>query len=57
MVKFKNRNYSQMEGREELFERERHQEPVAGWLLIALRSPDGVVETGLCMGPPERKAP
>jgi hypothetical protein len=27
----KNRNYSQMEGREELFERERHKEPVAGW--------------------------
>ena len=29
--KIKNRNYSQMEGREELFERERHKEPVAGW--------------------------
>jgi len=29
--KIKNRNYSQMQGREELFERERHQEPVAGW--------------------------
>ena len=27
--KIKNRNYSQ--GREELFERERHKEPVAGW--------------------------
>jgi hypothetical protein len=26
-------------------------------LLIALRSPDGVVETGLCMGPPEKNAP
>lgn len=26
-----NREYSQMVGREELFERERHQEPVAGW--------------------------
>src|SRR5215469_12947910 len=26
-----NREYSQMAGREELFERERHQEPVAGW--------------------------
>ena len=25
------RNYSQMQGREELFERERHREPVAGW--------------------------
>jgi ATP-dependent DNA ligase len=25
--KIKNRNYSQMEGREELFERERHREP------------------------------
>jgi bifunctional non-homologous end joining protein LigD len=29
--KIKNRNYSQMAGREELFERERRQEPVAGW--------------------------
>jgi len=29
--KIKNRNYSQMEGREKLFERERHQEPVSGW--------------------------
>jgi hypothetical protein len=24
-------NYAQMQGREELFERERHREPVAGW--------------------------
>jgi AbiU2 len=29
--KIKNRNYSQMQGREELFERERHKEPVACW--------------------------
>src|SRR5256712_4595344 len=29
--KILNREYSQMLGREELFERERHQEPVAGW--------------------------
>jgi bifunctional non-homologous end joining protein LigD len=29
--KIRNREYSQMAGREELFERERHQEPVAGW--------------------------
>jgi len=29
--KIKNPKYSQMEGREELFERERHTEPVAGW--------------------------
>jgi ATP-dependent DNA ligase len=29
--KIKNRNYSQMAGREKLFERERHREPVAGW--------------------------
>ena len=28
--KIKNRNYSQMQGREELFERERHKEPVRG---------------------------
>jgi bifunctional non-homologous end joining protein LigD len=30
-VKIKNRGYSQMAGREELFNRERHREPVAGW--------------------------
>jgi len=29
--KIRNREYSQMAGREELFERERHQEPVPGW--------------------------
>ena len=29
--KIKNRNYSQMEGREKVFERERHKEPVPGW--------------------------
>ena len=29
--KIKNRSYSQMQGREELFERERHKEPAAGW--------------------------
>ena len=30
-LKIRNRSYSQMEGREELFERERHREPVPGW--------------------------
>ena len=34
--KIRNRGYSQMVGREELFERERHQEPVAGWHSCAL---------------------
>jgi bifunctional non-homologous end joining protein LigD len=29
--KIRNRGYSQMAGREELFERDRHREPVAGW--------------------------
>jgi bifunctional non-homologous end joining protein LigD len=29
--KIKNRNYSQMQGREELFNRERHSEPTPGW--------------------------
>jgi bifunctional non-homologous end joining protein LigD len=29
--KILNRNYSQKDGREELFDRERHQEPVPGW--------------------------
>jgi ATP-dependent DNA ligase len=34
--KIRNRGYSQMVGREELFERERHQEPVAGWHTCAI---------------------
>src|SRR6266702_1375860 len=34
--KILNREYSQMQGREELFERERHSEPVAGWHVCAL---------------------
>jgi bifunctional non-homologous end joining protein LigD len=34
--KILNRGYSQKDGREELFERERHQEPVAGWHTCAL---------------------
>src|SRR5438445_4052484 len=29
--KIRNRGYSQMQGREQLFERERHKEPVPGW--------------------------
>jgi len=29
--KIKNQHYSQMAGREELFERERHREPIPGW--------------------------
>jgi ATP-dependent DNA ligase len=34
--KILNREYSQKNGREELFERERHQEPVPGWHSCAL---------------------
>jgi len=34
--KILNREYSQKDGREELFERERHQEPVAGWHCCAI---------------------
>jgi len=34
--KIRNRGYSQMVGREELFERDRHSEPVAGWHVCAL---------------------
>ena len=33
--KIRNRAYSQMVGREELFERDRHSEPVPGWHLCA----------------------
>ena len=29
--KIRNRKYSQMAGREKLFDRERHREPVSGW--------------------------
>ena len=35
-LKIRNLNYSQWLGREELFERERHKEPVAGWHSCAL---------------------
>ena len=35
-VKILNPNYSQREGREELFERDRHKEPVAGWHSCAI---------------------
>jgi hypothetical protein len=37
-AKIRNPNYSQMVGREELFERERHREPVPGWHTCALAS-------------------
>ena len=36
--KIRNRNYSQMVGCEELFEQERHREPVPGWPTCALAS-------------------
>ena len=34
--KILNREYSQKDGREELFERERHSEPVPGWHVCVL---------------------
>ena len=34
--KIRNREYLQMSGREELFERERHKEPVVGWHCCAV---------------------
>jgi ATP-dependent DNA ligase len=42
--KILNREYSQKDGREELFERERHQEPVPGWhaCAIACAEADGL---------------
>jgi len=42
--KILNRGYSQKDGREELFERERHHEPVAGWhsCVVACASLEGV---------------
>lgn len=39
--KIRNRNYSQMVGREELFERERHHEPAPGWHSCALAAATG----------------
>ena len=36
--KIRNRSYSQMQGREELFERERHTEPTPGWHCCELAS-------------------
>jgi ATP-dependent DNA ligase len=36
--KIRNPHYSQWTGREELFERERHREPVAGWHSCAIAS-------------------
>jgi hypothetical protein len=36
MVQILNREYSQKDGREDLFERERHSEPVVGWHLCDL---------------------
>ena len=39
-LKIHNRKYSQWVGREELFERERHQEPVAGWHSCSLACAD-----------------
>ena len=35
-LKIRNRNYSQWVGREELFERDRHKEPVPGWHSCAI---------------------
>jgi hypothetical protein len=35
-LKIRNRKYSQWLGREELFERERHKEPVPGWHTCAI---------------------
>jgi hypothetical protein len=35
-VKILNRGYSQKQGREELFERDRHKEPVPGWHSCAI---------------------
>jgi len=39
--KIRNRKYSQMVGREELFESERHREPVPGWHSCALAAMAG----------------
>jgi hypothetical protein len=48
--RIKNPKYSQMEGREELFRRERHNEPAPGWafLRISLRG-IGVTEMAECL--------
>ena len=42
--KIKNRSYSQMVGRHELFERERHLEPVPGWHSCTLVCPESAYQ-------------
>jgi bifunctional non-homologous end joining protein LigD len=42
--KIRNRNYSQLVGRADLFERDRHREPVPGWHTCALACVDRAVE-------------
>jgi len=44
--KIRNRGYSQMQGREELFEHDRHREPVAGWHSCALACEESSATTG-----------
>ena len=44
--KIKNRTYSRMQGRKELFERERHKEPVAGWHSCELACADAMSASG-----------
>ena len=39
--KIRNQSYSQMVGREELFEQDRHKEPVPGWHTCALAAAHG----------------
>ncbi len=41
--KILNREYSQKQGREELFERERHKEPVPGWHRCAIACPEAEI--------------
>jgi bifunctional non-homologous end joining protein LigD len=53
--KIRNRNYSQLVGREDLFERERHREPVPGWHSCALASA-AAGSTGVLHSPATIKA-
>jgi hypothetical protein len=55
--KILNPNYSQRIGREELFERERHKEPVPGWHSCAVAIRTAIADTSISEGSPQRCGP
>ena len=55
-LKILNREYSQREGREELFERERHKEPVPGWHRCAIACTDAEIGAYLPPGSKQKRS-